>query len=182
MKKSIIIALISVLLVSALLILTGCTKNDSDSKNSLDLKLDFKHMNSKVYNTHINLAADDKVTELDEEEPNSARIENEKNNYVVDITLDTESKEAYDEFQTSAKESDGYKEVSFGKYSGYYAEDNGDIFGYILLDESDETFNVFVNFVVYAYDDSVEDFDIQTIYNSSNIQNILNKIEFKTSK
>lgn len=184
MKKIIIIALIVVLVVAGLVILTGCTKNDNggNSKNGLDLKLDLQHMNSKIYNAHINLTADDKVTELDEEEPNSARIENEKDNYVIDIRLDAEAKEAYNGFQTSAKECEGYKEVSFGKYSGYYAEDDGDIFGYILLDKSDETFNVFVNFVVYAYDDSAEGFDVQATYNSSNIQNILNKVEFKTSK
>ena len=177
MKKTKIITLMTVI-VLGLVALTGCTK----SGKGVDLKLDFKHMNNKVYNAHINLTEDDNVTEQNEEEANFARIENEKNNYVIDITLDTESKDAYDGFQKSAKESEGYKEVSFGKYSGYYAEDNGDIFGYILLDKSDETFNVFVNFVVYAYDDSTEGFDVQATYNSSNIQNILNKIEFKTSK
>lgn len=184
MKKIVIIALIAVLVVGGIIAIVVFTKNNNggSSKNNLDLKLDFQHMNNKTYSTHINLTADDKITELDEEEPNSARIENEKENYVIDITLDTEAKEAYNGFQTSAKEEEGYKEVSFGKYSGYYAKDDEDIYGYILLDESDETFNVFVNFDVYAYDDSVENFDVDAKYNSSNIQNILNQIEFKISK
>ena len=177
MKKIKMITLMTVI-VLGLVALTGCTK----SGKGVDLKLDFKHMNNKVYNAHINLTEDDNVTEQNEEEANFARIENEKNNYIIDITLHAESKDAYEGLLTDAKESEGYKEVSFGKYSGFYAEDNGDIFGYILLDKSDKTFNVFVIFSVYAYDDSAEGFDVHATYNSSNIQNILNKIEFKTSK
>ena len=177
MKKSIMITLLIIALVGGLFILTGCTKS-----GGLDLTNDFKHMNGNVYSVHINLNGNDEVTEFDKEEPNFARIQNEENNYGVDITLDTEAKEAYAGFQESAKESEVYKEVSFGKYNGYYAEDNGEIYGYILLDESDETFDVFVNFVVYANDEEAEGSDSQAIYNSSNIQNILNSINFKVSK
>ena len=72
-------------------------------------------------------------------------------------------------------------ETKFGEYAGYYSEDDG-IYGYILLDTTDPTFNVFVNFYVYLFDDSVEDDEIKTIYESSKIQNILNNIEFKSSK
>lgn len=177
MKKTIMITLLIIALVGGLFILTGCTKS-----GGLDLTNDFKHMNGNVYSVHLNLNKNDEITEFDKEEPNYARIENKENNYVADITLDTESKEAYDGYQTSAKDCEGYKEVDFGKYKGFYAKDNDDIFGYILLDESDETFNVFVNFVVYAFDENAEGTDSETLYNSSNIQNILNSINFKVSK
>ena len=182
MKKSIIIALI-VLLVTGLIILTGCTNKDngSNSKSSgIDLKFDLQHINNKTYYAHLNTTDDDKVTEFDEEEPNFVRIENEKENYVLDITLDTEAKEAYEQFKTSAKEDNEiYEEVKFGKYDGYYSDDGG-IYGYVLLDKSDSTFNVFVMFSLYLLDDSSENNDIQAIYNSSKIQNILNNIEFKS--
>ena len=189
MKKLKVSLIIVVLIITSLVALTGCTKNDNNTGNNsnnsknegIDLKLDFQHVNQKVYNARINLTENDKRTEL-EEEPKFARIENEKNNYVLDITLDSEAKEAYGEFQASAKECEEYKEVNFGKYKGYYAKDGEDIFGYILLDESDDTFNIFINFVVYAYDDSSENSNVEGIYNSSNIQNILNNIEFKVSK
>ena len=73
MKKTKIITLMTVI-VLGLVALTGCTK----SGKGVDLKLDLKHMNNKVYNAHINLTEDDNVTEQDEEEANFARIENEK--------------------------------------------------------------------------------------------------------
>lgn len=177
MKKTIRIVLITLLTIAGLLFLTGCTNNSS---KGVDLTLDFTHMNNTTYSIHIN--TNDTVSEFDEEEPNFVRLENIENNYVLDITLDTEAKEAYDGFQTSAKESEEYNEVSFGKYNGYYADDNGDIYGYILLDESDETFNVFANFVLYLNDETIEDSDINNIYKLEQIQNSLNTIEFKASK
>lgn len=189
-----------VLLVTmGLLGLTGCEKNDnkdadinsgaeansikdSEANNSVALELDFRHVNDKTYHAQVNISSDDKVTESDEEEPNFERIENETDNYVLDITLDTEAKEAYEQFKTSAKnENELYEEVKFGKYEGYYSEDDG-IYGYILLDSSDSTFNVFINFNVYLFDDSSDSKDIQTIFHSSKIQDILNNVKFESSK
>lgn len=179
MKKIVSFILIIAILVGTLFVLTGC----ESGKSGVNLKLDFKHMNDKVYNAHINKNADDEVTEFDEDEPNFVRIENEKENYVIDLTLDTEAKEAYEQFETSAKEENElYVKTDLGKFKGYYSKDNDDIYGYILLDESDSTFNVFVMFDVYLYDDESDNNDIEKIFNSSNIQNIINKIEFKTSK
>ncbi len=194
MKKIFLISLFFVLMVS-MFALTGCTKNDSNTDNNsltekntsseknstsggFDLELDFKHMNKKAYNAHMVKNNDDKIDEYDEEEPNFVRYLNEKENYVLDLTLDSEAKDAYAGFQKSAEEDcDFYQETKFGMYEGYYADDNGDYFGYILLDDSDPTFNIFVNFVLYLDDE--DNGDIKTIFNSSNIQEILNNIEFK---
>lgn len=187
MKKILSIVLVIILLITGLVVLTGCTKSDngeigeSSKGKGVDLKLDFEHMNNKIYNAHVNLTEDDKIGESDDEEPNFVRIENEKENYVLDLTLDTEAKEGYEQFKTSAKEDNEiFEEVKFGKYEGYYSDDNGDIYGYILLDDSDSTFDVFVMFSLYLYDENSEDIDVQNIYNSSKIQNILNNIEFKS--
>lgn len=176
MKKIISMA---TLLVLGLVFLTGCTNNSS---NGLDLTLDFTHMNDTTYSIHVNTNETDTISEFDEEEPNYVRIENAENNYVVDLTLDTESKDAYEQFKTSAKEENEiFEETKFGKYDGYYSDDDG-IYGYILLDSSDETFNAFCNFCVYLLDESVEGADINNIYKSEQVQNILNNIEFKASK
>ena len=148
----------------------------------IDLKYDFTHMNDKNYQAHIRLATDDKVAEFDKNEPNFVRIENEAKNYVADLTLESESKDAYAQFQESAKTENGiYKETAFGKYTGYYSDDDG-IYGYILLDDSDETFNIFMRFYVYPFDESAANDNYLSIYESPQVQNILNNIEFKSSK
>lgn len=180
MKKTITIVLIAVLLICGLLFLTGCTNNDGTSKSKgVDLTLDFTHMNDTTYSMRVN--TNDTVTEFDEEEPNFVRLENTENNYVLDITLDTEAKEAYEQFKTSAKENEIFEETKFGEYDGYYSDDDG-IYGYILLDTSDPTFNVFCNFCVYLLDDTVEGSDILEIFKSEEVQNALNNLEFKATK
>lgn len=173
MKKSIVITLMVMLILVGVLTLTGCTSKGED----INLKLDFEHVNNKTYEVSFNINEDDVVTEFDEEEPNFVRIENEAENYVLDITLDAEARDAYEQFKTSAKENELYEETKFGKYEGYYSEDDG-IYGYVLLDTTDETFNIFVNFYVYLFDESAENNDIKSIYNSPKIQDILNNIEF----
>lgn len=169
------------ILIAGMMLLSLAACNGANGAG-VDLKFDLTHMNDKNYHAHINLAADDEVTEFDENEPEFVRIENEAKNYVVDLTLDVESKEAYAQFQESAKtENEIYKETAFGKYTGYYSDDDG-IYGYILLDDSDETFNVFVLFSVYPFDEIAANGDYLSIYESPQVQNILNNIEFESSK
>jgi len=177
MKKNIKIILLILLAVLGLIFLTGCTNNKSGK--GIDLTLDFTHMNDTTYSIHVN--TNDTVTEFDEEEPNFARLENTENNYVLDLTLETESKEAYEQFKTSAKENEVFEEIKFGKYNGYYSYDDG-IYGYILLDSSDPTFNAYCLFNLYLLDDSIEGTDINAIYKLEQVQNALNTIEFKASK
>ena len=177
MKKTINIVLIILLSVLGSVFLTGCTNNKSSK--GVDLTLDFTHMNETTYSMHVN--TNDTVAEFDKEEPNFVRLENTENNYVLDITLDTEAKEAYEQFKTSAKENEIFEETKFGEYDGYYSDDDG-IYGYILLDTSDPTFNVFCNFNVYLSDETVENSDINEIFKSEQVQNALNTLEFKASK
>ena len=180
MKKTITIILISIIMVCGLLFLTGCTNSGGTSKSKgVDLTLDFTHMNDTTYSMHVN--TNDTVSEFDEEEPNYVRLENAEKNYVLDITLDSESKDAYEQFKTSAKENEIFEERKFGDYDGYYSEDDG-IYGDILLDSSDETFNIYCDFSVYLLDDSVENSDILEIFKSEEVQNALNNIEFKATK
>lgn len=175
MKKLLAILIAGMMLLS----LAACNKANGAG---VDLKFDLTHMNGMKYQAHINIAADDEVTEFDENEPDFVRIENEAKNYVVDLTLDVESKDAYAQFQESAKtENEIYKETTFGKYTGYYSDDDG-IYGYILLDDSDETFNVYVLFSVYPFDEAAANGDYLSIYESPQVQNILNNIEFESSK
>ena len=174
MKKLLAILIAGMMLLS----LTAC---NGANGAGIDLKYDFTHMNDKNYQAHIRLATDDKVAEFDKNEPNFVRIENEAKNYVADLTLESASKDAYAQFQESAKTENGiYKETAFGRYTGYYSDDDG-IYGYILLDDSDETFNVFVIFSVYPFDEIAANGDYLSIYESPQVQNILNNIEFESS-
>ena len=169
------------ILIAGMMLLSLAACNGANGAG-VDLKFDSTHMNDKKYQAHINLAADDEVTEFDKNEPDFVRIENEEKNYVVDLTLFIESKDAYAYAQESAKtENEIYKETAFGKYTGYYSDDDG-IYGYILLDDSDETFNVSVLFSVYPFDEIAANGDYLSIYESSQVQNILNNIEFESSK
>ena len=161
---------------------TNDRNTDVSTGAGVDLKYDFTHVNDKKYQAHINLATDDEVTEFDENEPDFVRIENEAKNYVVDLTLFIESKDDYAQSLESAKtENEIYKETAFGKYTGFYSDDDG-IYGYILLDDSDETYNVFVIFYVYPFDEIAANGNYLSIYESPQVQNILNNIEFESSK
>lgn len=189
MKKLLAILIAGMMLLS-LAACNGANNNNVSDETAgqktdgagIDLKCDFTHMNDKKYQAHINLSTDDKVTEFDENEPDFVRIENEAKNYVADLTLSTESKDAYAQFQESAKtENEIYQETTFGKYTGYYSDDDG-IYGYILLDDSDEIFNVYVLFSVYPFDENAANGDYLSIYESPQVQNILNNIEFESSK
>ena len=161
---------------------TNERNTDVSTGAGVDLKYDFTHVNDKKYHANISLATDDEVTEFDDNAHHFVRIENEAKNDVVDLTLFIESKDAYAQSQESAKtENEIYKETTFGKYTGYYS-DNDDIYGCILLDDSDETFNVFVLFSVYPFDEIAANGDYLSIYESPQVQNILNNIEFESSK
>lgn len=154
---------------------------DEGNRVGIDLEYDFQHVNDKIYYAHMSIGNDDEVTEFDESEPNFVRIENAADNFVLDIHFLVESKEAYAQSKTTAKEENKlYEETTFGKYNGYYSDDNGDIYGYILFDESDSTFNVFVMFLLYLNDEMSDNNDIQMIFESSQIQSILNNIEFES--
>ena len=192
MKKYISIAIIVTLLVGGLLTLTGCnnnttnnnsgnTDNGTSKSSGFDLRFDFVSGNTTHY-AHFNTNSDDKVTEFDEDEPNFVRIENENENYVADLELSEDAKEAYEQFKTSAKENDLYVETKFGKFDGYYSNDGGDIYGYILLDTSDSNAYKYFRFVIYLLDEGSDKNNIQSIFKASKVQNILNNIEYKVTK
>lgn len=179
----IVVAVIIIAVVVGIVLSKGGSGSGSNNTSGKEFELtyDFSHMNNKTYSAKLNLNSDDTIAEFDKEEPNIVEIENEKNNYALELTLDTEAKEAYEQFKTSAKEdNEVFKEAKFGKYEGYYSKNNDDFYGYVLLDSSDSTFNVFLMFNLYLNDESKESSDIQAIYNSSEIQNILGNVTFKS--
>lgn len=113
---------------------------------------------------------------------NEEDMENAKENYVLDLYIEGLYEIAYNEDKESAKEDNSnYVETKFGKYDGYtYEDSDGDIEGYILLDSKDEYCNIRIMFNLYLNDEDAENNDLQAIYQSSSIQDILNKIEFKS--
>lgn len=177
MKKNLVTSLMTVVLVIGLFVLTGC-----GSKKGKEVTL--KYSNDNTTNTAVfKLSEDDKVTKYDENSPESARVENEKQNYVLDLYIEALSKDAYNQDQQDAKKDySGYTETKFGKYSGYTAEVDDDIEGIILLDTTDENSYKKVTFALYLNDESKENSDLHKIYSSSSIQDILNNITYKTEK
>ena len=187
--KKVLTALITItILMTSLFVLTGCeTKNNYNSKgenesgSSIDLEFDFLN-HKKTYKANIKLNKEDEVTEHDEDELDFARIENSAENYVIDLTLSEDAEPAYEQFKSSAEENEFFEEVKFGKYDGYYSKDGDDMYGYLLLDNTDTDAYIYLMFDIYLYDEENENNDIQEIYSSSNIQNILNNVELKTTE
>ena len=191
MKKSLISVLIISVLVSSLFILTGCeNKNENNNENNnenvqtsgVNLKYDFSQ-DKASYQANFNTTSDDKIAEFDEEEPNFVIIENEKEKYVLELTLDADSEVTYEQLKTSAEdENEIFVETKFGKYDGYYSDSDEGIYGYILLDSTSSDFYKYVMFDIYLLDEDSDKGDIETIFKSSKIQNMLNNVQFKTSK
>ena len=175
MKKVLMNVLMIIVLVAGMLSLTGCTSGKSVTVKSENDEFS--------YQAKFKLSGNDEVTEYDEEDPESARIENEKENYVLDLYIDGEYASAYAEDKESAKEgNEKYAETKFGSYEGYTIDNDGDIQGIILLDSKDEYRNIYITFDLYLFDESAEKTDIDAIYKSETVQNILNKIEYKSAK
>ena len=194
MKKILSISLISVLLLTSLFILTGCNKEENNNVNPTEvtntkgkevtLKFDFYHMNNTVYTAKLSLSSDQKVLEFSEEDdPTTVGIGNSKENYYFDLTLDENAKTACEEFKKSSKEYGNLKDVKFGKYDGYYYNIGDEIIAYVFLDTSDSDAYIYVMADLY-YDENKDDNtkDIDTIFQSSEIQNVLNNIAFKAEK
>ena len=188
MKKVLTVLITITILMTSLFVLTGCeTKNNDNSKgenesgSSIDLEFDFLN-HKKTYKANIKLNKEDEVTEHDEDELDFARIENSAENYVIDLTLSEDAEPAYEQFKSSAEENEFFEEVKFGKYDGYYSKDGDDMYGYLLLDNTDTDAYIYLMFDIYLYDEENENNDIQEIYSSSNIQNILNSVELKTGE
>lgn len=168
MKKTLIITLLIVALVGGLFVLTGCSKGGNTLKAEYD---------GKEYTVSYKTGAGDKVT-VDSESPDMVSIENAEKNYIVDLTLYIDFKDAYESGKTSAKdEVDGYSEVKIGKYDAFVGNGGpGEFFGNILLDTSDDIYKTIL-FTVTT-DGDPEEVDIQEVYNSEGVQNIINSINF----
>lgn len=178
MKKYIISSLMIVLAIAGLMFLTGCEKENSKNYTLKSENDEFS------YEATVKLSEYDVTSEIEAGETDSVRIENSKDNYVLDLYLDGLYESAYKEDLEDAKESQtNFTETKFGKYSGYTYEDSeGDIVGVILLDSKDQYRNIKIDFMLYLNEENSENSDVKTIYNSSDIQNILNNVEYKSSK
>ena len=87
----IVVAVVIIAVVVGIVLIKGSSGSGNTSGKGLELTYDFSHMNNKVYSVKLNLNSDDEITEFDKEEPDSAIIENKKDNYIIDLTLNTES-------------------------------------------------------------------------------------------
>lgn len=116
-------------------VLTGCeSENNTGNASGITLKYEF---DGKSYQANFKLSSDDKTTDFDENKPESVTIKNEKENYVLDLYIDAQSSGSCEEHEKTVKEDNTYTETKFGKYDGFTADDNREIFGDIYLDKSD---------------------------------------------
>lgn len=168
MKKTLIISLLVVALVGGLFILTGCSKDENVLKSEYS---------GKEYQVSYKIGAGDEITD-DYEDPDMVSIKNTEKNYTVDLTFYIDYKDAYESSKASAKdEVDGYAETKIGKYDAYTGNGGpGEFFGNILLDTSDDIYKTIL-FTVTT-DGDPEEVDIQEVYNSEGVQNIINSINF----
>lgn len=118
-------------------------------------------------------------TEKEDDLDNVMELENESKNYSVELALLADT--TYGTNKESSKEDEEeYKEVKFNKYDGYiYKGSDSRIEGNILLEE-DETQFIYLSLTVEILDSFEEgkEVDITSIYESKEVQNILNSIKY----
>ena len=186
MKKTLSIVLTLILLASSVLMLTGCENGKIEegvTDGGVNLKFDFSHINNNIYNVHFDLSSDQEVTDFDEDSPEYASIENSKENYVIDLNVDEQSKETLESNKETVKEDYEVKEEKFGKYEGYYYKSSDDeISAEIYLDTKEDDANIYVSVNLYLSDSSNEEKnDIESIFNSSDVQKLLKSVSLKTT-
>lgn len=165
------------------------SNNNSNSDNninsdsmSLVLELDDRENTKKKYSATFNLSKKYELQEFYEDERNYAQYMNKKENYFLDFLLETKEKEHYDDYRKVISEDEEWKETKFGKYDGEYFYDDDSVVGYVYLDTSDPKYNVTIFFTLVFPDDDPEERFIIDIFNTSNVQDILNNIEFDIKK
>ena len=170
MKKSIIITLIIITLISVTFVLTGCNKGGTVQT----LKTTY---NGKESSVTFEISDSDKTDDFDEEYPETITIRNSEKNYVLYLTLYVDQKDSYESSKADAKnEVEGYSETKFGKYDGYIGTGVGEVYGNILLDTKNDIYKT-VAFTVCSNGNTTQD-ETMKIYKSKDVQNILDSFKF----
>ena len=174
MKKTLFIALISVLLIAGLFILTGCSKQEE-----IKLSLQVDSLERTVSAT-LKYPKSDEITLEDEDEETSRIIKNEKKNYSLDISITEDSTYANNKEYDSEEE--GYEEIKFGDYSGYIVKGTFDVEGKIALEDlSDQNICVYLRFElepIESYDENDDKVDPADLYKLDEVQKILKSIKY----
>lgn len=172
MKRAIFAAIfIFVLLIGAFILARY------KSKNVVTIKYE---NNGKTYEARFKLPTDHMTYESDKAQSNSVTIKNEKEKYELDLSIDLKPTEEYEEYQNASKENNKlYTNSKFGKYDGTIVSDDLEVWGTILLDTSDSNSRKFITYYLSSTNPDNDAVEIQELFKSSNIQNILNNIEYK---
>ena len=185
MKKSISVLLTILLLTAGLFVLTGCNKaneNAGPTNGGINLKCDFTHQNNTVYFAHFDLASVQSISDFEEDSPETVIIENNQENYIVDLTLSIESKNSIEQQRNGAKMEENYTETKFGKYNGFYYKSDNEVVAYILLDTKDDMANAYILVDIYADNEDDENRSVLELFKSSDVQKLLNSVDYSSKK
>ena len=183
MKKTFLIASIILLMMFTCIVLTGCDKNkegedvDTVGENEQILTVDLGDGDAIQAKFAIPKNTDIEVT-VDPSDESHVVVNNEKENYTMDIYLGDEMEETFLAGQDDDKEEEGYKETKYGNFNGYhYNFGESTIYGNIVLDT--ETYNVYT-YIFYTLEvDMDAKKSVSDIYESKDIQKILNSFSCK---
>ena len=178
MKKILSVLLVGVMILS----LTACGGNGGNSGSSVTLTQICDE--DETLSAAVTVGYGDEMvldkSKLDED--SEAQLINEEKNLDVELYLYFDDN--YDGYKSDASEEDGYKEVKYSGYEGYmYPCDDYEY--EVCLKVADEgDYQVFLFAYVAPYSELIdtETTNIEEIFNSKEVQNILNSIKYKGTK
>ena len=183
MKKGL---LLGVAILTSLLLLTGCKKDT----NKLPIVEDEYTFN--IVDKMKEYVVTFKQTDKQSYEPYSVdnynykfqmvTIKNEKFNILADLTIDTMTKDDYDNLKDYRKNLNGYNEYAWNSLLGYsYDGDSEDISFVILLDNSEEEKHIVLLGRLMPYEEEVET-NVSEVFKGEDFQSLLNTVTFYKGK
>lgn len=178
MNKKVIIGIIAVVAVIGVVIGIICTKGGKLQEVTLTEEL---YSGESKISATFGYSKKAGFTEEKGELENVMEIKNEAKNYSIELALYADT--TYEDNKQSSKEDEeSYKEVKFSKYDGYiYKGSESRIEGNILLEGNEEDnqykYITLTVEVIDSYTDGKE-VDITSIYESKEVQTILNSIKY----
>jgi hypothetical protein len=174
MKKKFIYGLF---VLVALLTVVGCTKEKKEKKEEVETRTLTYTDNKTGYTTEFNYKDGQgyEITDYDNDgKYTEITIKNHKLNFEVEIYYTDVYSGGFEKAKDNRKESDGFKEYTWGKYKGYrYDVDDDDLYFDILLEEGERDISLFGSFEVEDEKNVLEAFD------SESFQSFLSSMKFK---
>ena len=175
MKKKFIYGL---LVIAVLFVITGCTEKKKEEKKEEDTKtIEYKDIKTG-YTTKFTCGRDSGY-EVKDQDGSGKYLEitlaNKRLNMEVEIYYTDTYTGGYEKAKENRKDSDGFKEYNWGKYSGYiYNVDDDSLYFDILLDDKGERdTSLFGSFEVD------NDAKVLDVFDGESFQNLLKSMNYE---